>query len=348
MQDFNNDQRREMVNTRQRFEAWRAAALRLVDYRGSMVWSPTKGIDYLLRSSYDRTSAQRRQHSLGARSPETERQKAEFDRGRDQARSRFEAARDALTRQAAINRVLGLGRMPLLGAKIVRALDDAGLLGHGVRIIGTNAIYAYEAAAGVFIDPSLTTTEDIDLLFDSRATLRVMAREGLANEDVAERGLIGLLKRIDRSFEQTAEKFRAVNDEGYLVDLVKPLRAPPWASDRAEISTQENDLSAVEIEGLIWLENAQSFEAVAIDERGGPVRIVTIDPRVFAAHKWWLSHQPSRDPVKRRRDEAQARAVGRLAVGHLEHLAYRKNDLEMLPKAIFDAAAPLFAATHST
>ena len=173
------------------------------------------------------------------------RKKAEFDFGRAEAKARHEAALEVMVRQAAINRALGLGRVPLLGAKIIRALGDAGLLGRGVRVIGTHALYAYEAAAGVFIDPSSTTTEDIDLLFDSRAVLRFVA-----TEEVTERGLIGLLKRVDRSFERTSHGFRAANDEGYLVDLVKPLRDPPWGEDRAALAADKNDLIAVEIEGL--------------------------------------------------------------------------------------------------
>jgi hypothetical protein len=53
-----------------------------------------------------------------------------------------------MVRQAAVNRALGLGRVPLMNARIIRALDKSGLLGAGIRVVGTNAIYAYEAIAG--------------------------------------------------------------------------------------------------------------------------------------------------------------------------------------------------------
>lgn len=337
MLELNNDQRRELINSRQRFEALRAAATRVAAYRGSMVWSSTKGADYLLRSFYDETTGARKQRSLGVRSEKTERMKAEYDAGRVEAKARHGAAQEVMARQAAINRALGLGRVPLLGAKIIRALDDAGLLGRGLRVIGTHALYAYEAAAAAFLDPGLTTTEDIDLLFDSRTALRFVA-----TETVAERSLIGLLKRVDRSFERTAHGFRATNDEGYLVDLIKPRRDPPWGEDRSVLGADADDLAAVEIEGLVWLENAPSFEAMAIDERGAPLRIITIDPRVFAAHKLWVARQPSRDPVRRVRDEAQARVVAKLVSTQLQHLEYRAEELEMLPRAVIDAALSLF------
>lgn len=337
MLELNNDQRRELINSRQRFEALRAAAARVAAFRGSMVWSPTKGADYLLRSYYDETTGARKQRSLGVRSIETERKKADFDAGRTEAKARFAAAQEVMVRQAAINRALGLGRVPTLGAKIIRALDNAGLLGRGLRVIGTHALYAYEAAAGVFLDPDVVTTEDIDLLFDSRAAVRFVA-----SEEVSGHGLIGLLKRIDRSFERTPQGFRAANDEGYLVDLIKPLRDPPWGEDRNALTANESDLAAVEIEGVIWLENAPSFEAMAIDERGAPLRIVTVDPRAFAAHKLWVARQSSRDPVKRVRDEAQARVAAKLVATRLEHLEYRAEELEMLPPDVFDAAFSLF------
>lgn len=338
MQPLNNDQRRETVNTRQRFAALRAAKARQRHYRGSMVWSPTKGIDYLLRSAYDGDGGKRRQRSLGPRSSETERIKAEFDTGREAARARFESAREVMERQAAINRALGLGRVPLTGARIVRALDEAGLLGKALRVVGTHAIYAYEAAAGVFADPEITTTEDIDLLYDARRELGFVVGEALG-----EAGLLGLLRRTDRSFERARQGFRAINAEGYLVDLIRPQTRPPWKETRESLADAPDDLTAVGIEGLAWLENAPPFEAVAIDEKGAALRFVAVDPRVFAAHKLWVSQQPGRDPLKRQRDLAQARAVAALTATHLTHLPYEAAALRMLPRTVFEAARPLFS-----
>lgn len=339
MLPLNNDQRRETVNTRQRYEALRAAKDQLRHYRGSMVWSETKGIDYLLRSSYPVEGAPRRQTSLGPRSAETERIKLDFDTGREAAKRRYEAARAVVERQAGINRVLGLGRVPLIGARIIRALDEAGLLGQGLRVVGTHAVYAYEAAAGVFVDPEITTTEDIDLLYDARRELGFVVDEALG--DV---GLIGILQRIDRSFQRAKEGFRAVNDDGYLVDLIRPEARPPWKKVRGTLNEAAGDLSAVAIEGLAWLENAPSFEAVAIDEKGQPLRVIAVDPRVFAAHKLWVSGQPGRDPVKRVRDRVQAQVVAGLVSSYLPHLPFEAGSLRMLPRPIFDAAIPLFAA----
>lgn len=336
--EVNSDQRRELVNTRQRFDAWRQARLKLDSFRGSMNWVMRREKEYLLRGYYDERSGVRRQKSLGLRSPETERIKVAFDDGKAAARRQLDERMEVLfARQAPVNRALGLGRMPLLGARITRALDDAGLLGRGIRIVGTHAIYAYEAAAGVFVDSGVTTTQDIDLLFDARRSLRFALAEG-----VSERSIIGLLRRVDRSFERSRETFRAVNNESYLVDFIKPMRNPPWAKEPEQIGDSD-DLLAAQIEGLTWLENAPPFESVVIDEKGEPVRVVAVDPRVFAIHKLWLSKQPMRDPLKRRRDEAQARTVAALVHDYLTHLPFQPDELRMTPRAIVEDAAPLFA-----
>jgi len=335
-QELNSDQRREAVNTRQRYAAYREAAERAKGYRGSMVWTQLKGRDYLVRSAYGKSGV-RRQTSLGRRSKETEAIKLEYDRGRSEAQSRLKNLKDVIARQSAINRAIGLGRVPLIGAKIIRALDQAAMLGSDIRVLGTNAIYAYEAAAGVRIDPGLTTTEDIDLLFDARSGLTFAA-----SDDVSHTSLLHLLQKIDRSFVRSTQTFRAANDEGYLVDLIKPLRNPPWSEENQQVDEEAGDLLATEIEGLAWHESAPSFEAVAIDEKGEPCRIVATDPRVWVAHKLWLSQRQDRERIRRQRDEAQAHAIGHLVTQYMPHLPYASEQLQMLPKPVFDQAAPLF------
>jgi hypothetical protein len=82
--ELNADQRREVVNTRQRFQALQAARARSRSYRGSMVWSQSRGNDYLLHAGYDKTG-RRRQVSLGPRSRDTEARKADFEHKREEA-----------------------------------------------------------------------------------------------------------------------------------------------------------------------------------------------------------------------------------------------------------------------
>lgn len=335
-QELNGDQRREVVNTQQRYAAYREAAERHDSYRGSMVWKEINGRDYLVRSHYSKSGV-RRQTSLGLRSKETDAIKREFERGRSEAQERLKNLKAVIARQAAINRAIGLGRVPLIVARIIRALDHAKTLGSGIRVLGTNAIYAYEAAAGVRIDPGLTATDDIDLLFDARRNLTFVA-----NEEVTYPSLLHLLQKVDGSFNRSTQKFQAVNKDGYLVDLIKPLRNPPWQKTKDQVGANAEDLLAAEIEGLAWHENAPAFEAIAIDEKGEPFRIVATDPRVWAAHKLWLSKRLDREPIKRRNDEAQAKTIGQLVAKYMPNLPYVAGELRMLPKAVFEDAAPLF------
>lgn len=335
--ELNNDQRRETVNSRQRYQGLQEAKVRAQGYRGSMVWSKIKGREYLIRSAYGRYGV-RRQSSLGARSAATERIKAEYDRGRQEVARHLTELRAVLKRQSAVNRAVGLGRVPVTASRIIRAIDAAGMLGSALRVVGTNAIYAYEATAGVRIDPGLTTTEDIDLLFDSRRRLTFAATDA-----GVQRSLLRVLQKVDRSYQRTPQTFRAANREGYLVDLIRPKRDPPWQSKPDRVGNDPSDLVAVQISGLEWHENAPAFESVAIDEKGEPLRIVTTDPRIWAAHKLWLSQQLDREPVRRRRDEAQARVVGRLVARYLAHLQFLPEELRMLPRGIAQEAASLFS-----
>ena len=82
---------------------------------------------------------------------------------------------------------------------------------------------------------------------------------------------------------------------------------------------------------------------MTIDQRGFPLRIVAPDPRAFAVHKLWLSRRLDRDPLKKTRDAAQAKAVAALVARTLPHLPFRPGDLRSFPKAVVDEAALLFS-----
>jgi hypothetical protein len=337
--ELNNDQRRETVNTRQRYQTWRAAIEREYGYRGSMVWEETGGRRYLMRSSYDQHGI-RRLRSLGAESPETVSTKQRFDEERLAATESRRKIDEVVERQAAINRALNLGRVPILTARILRLLDHRGLLGKGIRVVGTNALYVYEAGCGVFLDPSITATDDVDLLFDARKRLHLVG-----DPDLPDDTLIQLLKRADRSFAKARQSFRAQNDDGFLVDLIKPIPNPPWRKGPMRLGSSD-DLDASEIEGLVWLENAPPFEQTCIDDQGFPLRIVTADPRAFAIHKYWISMRAEQSPVKKTRDAEQARVVAALVRSYLQHLPFDAAELRMFPKDVCDAGLAALAPTE--
>ena len=199
---------------------------------------------------------------------------------------------------APVNRALRLNRVPRLTARILRHLAAAEVLGHNIFVIGTNSLFLYEALAGVHLASDLLATADIDLLWDARQSLI------LGVKDFRRSGVIGFLKRADRSFRRSrGELFRAINREGFMVDLIRPVEDPFAVMDGG---TNPEDLVSVGIEGLEWLINAPKVDGVVIGEDGIPLRCWSVDPRAFALHKAWVSERPDREPVKRARDHAQA------------------------------------------
>ncbi len=343
MADFTNwthEQVRQFVDAEQVFAAYQSARIELAQrFAGSMAWKTVRGHQYLYRKRKAAWS------SLGPRSPETDAAHAAFHDGRARLKQRLSDLARRLDAMAPVNRALGLGRMPVVAARALRALAAARLLGTGIRVVGTHALFAYERMAGLRIASGHLATGDIDLLFDARARLSLVA-EAVPGADLEREGLIGLLRSIDKSFEPMGTgSFRAVNRDGFMVDLIQPLPPDRMArSPRSRIGTSPEDLSAVEIEGLAWLVNSPKVSAVTLDARGYPVGLVVPDPRAFALHKAWLAARDDRDPLKRGRDAGQARLVAGLVAERLPHLSFDDPVLGAIPRALRDRAAEILPA----
>jgi len=133
-------------------------------------------------------------------------------------------------------------------------------------------------------------------------------------------GLLGLLKKADRTFECIRKDgYRAANAGQFMVDLVV---APGGMHKSDSVTFAKADLVATEVPGLQWLLNSPKLDTVAIDENGWPVPMRVPDPRAFALHKAWLSVQASREPLKKSRDLDQAKALGKVIEEHLPHLSF--------------------------
>lgn len=201
-------------------------------------------------------------------------------------------------------------------------------------VVGTNALFAFEALAGVQIASGLTATGDIDLLFDSRRRISFVT-----GEKITLSGLIGVLRKVDRSFKPLQPRaFRATNRDGYLVDLIRSQTRSVLKDNVPTLITPlADDLDGAPMEGLQWLINAPKTEAMAIDERGYPVRIPTVDPRIFALHKAWLARRPDRSAVKATRDREQAEAAAAISQNYLK-LPLDSDYLKAFPTSLREAA----------
>ena len=337
IKELQAEQRRQLVDTRQTYQAWRAGD---VEFRrrfaGSMRWAERNGTEYLLRKTG------KAEKSLGPRNDRTEAASLAFFRGREQAGDRLKGLAARLDELAPVNVAMGLGRIPRIAAQILRLADEQGLLGEQLLVLGTNAVYAYEAAAGVEVQSGLVATGDIDLLYDARRHI------SLASLDVRTTGLVGLLRKVDKSFAPVQPRaFRAVNRDGYLVDLIRPEAKDVFRDRRpAALTDLPDDLEAAAIFGLDWLINSPRLDTIGIDERGYPARMVVIDPRAFALHKAWISSRPDRDPVKAGRDLQQAQAVAIIASRYLQR-RFDDKELDALPKTLRDLAPGLVKSAES-
>jgi hypothetical protein len=158
------NQRRQLIDVQQAFAAYRTA-LQTFDKsnKGSMTWKKSGGHEYLYRIDG------KRQSSLGRRTAETERIKADYTKSRAAARTSLTKMRKSIEAMAAVNRALGLARVPKLAANLLRALEKQHLLGHGLFVVGTHALFAYEAASGVVFKQDVLTTQDLDRLGSRQA-----------------------------------------------------------------------------------------------------------------------------------------------------------------------------------
>jgi hypothetical protein len=329
LKTITDSQRRVFIDTVQLYEAYMDTFQKSQSYSGGMHWKKSKDRQYLFRTR-DRYGYGK---SLGVRSEKTEKILDAYRKAKREQKERLAYFKERLKEQARFCKAAMIQRVPRVVANILRRLNHQKLLGKNVIVVGTNALYAYEAAAGVFFDSPIMATRDMDILWDIRPKLTLVA-----DEDIEPGGLLGILKKTDRSFELLElQKFRAVNREGYMVDLIKAEPKKMIVKEKRRMG-KTGDLEAAEIKNLQWLLSSPKFSQIVIGVDGFPAEMITHDPRAFCMHKFWLSSQPEREPIKRERDLSQGLAVARLVLQYLPQYAFKDSELRMFPKDVVDKA----------
>ena len=331
--EMKDDQRRIYIDAAQLHEAYMDAFIKYRTYRGGMHWKKSKGKEYLFRS-LDRYGYGK---SLGPRSGETELTYHEFHNKKKQLLARLKHLKDRLKGQARYCKAARIARVPRTVTAILRLLEQHQLLGRNLQVIGTNALYAYEARAGIFLEHGLLATQDMDVLWDIRPKLRIFAIDKVDNK-----GFIDILQKADRSFELLSKKsFRAVNQAGYMVDLVKSEPKSILRKENRQMGGSD-DLMAAELNNLQWLVPAPKISQIVIGDDGYPSTMVVPDPRAFAIHKLWLSERIDRNAIKKKRDRSQALAVCKLILQYLPEFKFKQKDLRIFPKTILAEAVQAF------
>lgn len=324
------NQQRVLIDASQAFASYRQALATWRRYEGGMAWKSVKGREYLIKVINRRGGTK----SLGPRTTEKERTFTEFVQGKTTAKERLDTATATLEEFAGMCRGVRINRVPSVVTAILRKLDEFGLLEKSLMVIGTHALYGYEASAGVMLSAGLTGTTDVDFLWDARASVNL----ALLDEDVAEAGVLAVLRKVDRSFEQSSRGgFRAVNSHGFFVDLVKQSPTPPWKVEKDRMA--DSDLTPAWLQQMKWLLASKKFHSIVIGADGEPAPMVAPDPRAFAVHKIWLSQQLDRDPLKKRRDALQAEAAAQIVHEKFPHLRFDPQMLRGFPQEVRDLPA---------
>lgn len=334
MKFLTDQQRLFLVESDQLYRAWRETYWQHQAYKYGMRWKNVNGKDYLIRL----TSASGNSKSLGPRTLESEQIYQQFQSGKQQNEVKFQGLKNQLESQRKLNRAVRLGRLPTIIGQILIALDQSQALAE-LRVVGTHAIYAYESLAGAELKMELLASGDIDLLFDVRKQISLIAKK------LDENGLLGLLQKVDKTFTVSSnDRFRAINKDGFMVDLIgqdKGISVPKIDNIGVD------DLQIIEIPNLEWLANSPRLEQVVIAANGSPVMMPVPDPRAFAIHKAWLSGQASREPIKKQRDLNQAVMVLHLLEECLPNFPLEMKDMHYFPKVVLDQSMQKLRAVNS-
>lgn len=322
--DLSPNQAKAFVDAEQIYRAEQDTREKMQSYKGGMHWKTINGRQYLYRTLDSKGTAK----SLGPRSQATEALHLQFHQRRGELEQRLAAQQKRMEEQRRMVKALRVGTAPRILAEVCRALCDHDLMGKNVLIIGTNALYAYEALAGVRLQSDVTATQDIDVLFKHQSRLTAVAR-GMAPE-----GLMGVLKTVDKTFEiSQSQAFRAINADGYMVNLIRQTPKPPWKSEPYNLG-ESDAFVATDIAHMDWMLSSPSIRQFAIADNGLPFELAVPDPRAFMLFKSWLSKQAEREPIKRTRDAAQAQVLAQLLQERLPQFPLAEESLQSFPLAL--------------
>lgn len=274
-----------------------------------MVWKASSGRTYLIRKS-----AAGAQKSLGPRTPETEVIFTKFQANKRRAEDRLKALKERADEQRKLNRLYGIGRTPAIVVRALGALEVAGL-DDKFLVVGTQAIYAYETAAGVLVDAAALATRDLDLLFDTRKRMSFLTTLRQREEP----SFIKVLQKADSSFRVMPNQLQtAVNDDGFEIDIIRR-QATDGADHPMRMSEDEDDFWAAQVSQGQGILSARRFEHLVVSPTGEIATMRTVHPLDFIRLKQQLADRPGRG-IKASKDRLQSQIVQRLWDDYLQHV----------------------------
>lgn len=287
VEPFSDEQARNLVNLRQRYEVWIEAERSFAALPYDLRRKTVSGREYLYEIA-DRTGNGK---SLGPLTGEAEARLQTYRERKFALKERRAQTAALLDETCRLCRAL---RVPLLASEageILREADRRSLLGSHLMVVGTTALVAYAIEAGGFINDAPGETEDFDLSWT-----RQEVTEG-------ERPLWSMLKAVDSTYTINAERgFQARNAKAYEVEIL----AAPSRVNGMYRTDQPRPVALPEQE---WLLLGTPVDHIVVCRDAAPARIFAPDPRWFALQKLWMSAQTKRNPLKRPKDAKQGIAL---------------------------------------
>lgn len=198
-----------------------------------------------------------------------------------------------------------VGRLLVMPVKVLDVLWRRGIMDY-YTVIGTYAMYAYEAAAGVVFDEPTMATNDVDLFYTANKQMK------FAQVVSGHRSMVEVLREADPTFDRNEEQREsAMNSQGFSIDFLRREEEEKF-TEAFSISGTEGDIYPVQAKRSSKFLGSPSFDQVVIAVDGSMTMIRTIDPRTFMEFKEWMSNQKDREPLKRNRDKLQSSAVKQL------------------------------------
>lgn len=219
-----------------------------------------------------------------------------------QARDHWAQERDRFQK---LNVAHQVGRLLVTPVRVLDVLWRRGFMAY-YTVIGTYAMYAYEAAAGVVFDEPTMATNDVDLFYTANRQMR------FAEIAPGRRSMVEVLREADPTFDRNEEqKESAMNNEGFSIDFLRREETEKFA-EAFSVSGAEGDIYPAKARRSSKFLGSPAFDQVVIAVDGSMTLLRTIDPKTFVEFKEWMSEQKDREALKRNRDRLQALAVKQL------------------------------------
>lgn len=314
MEPLSHNQARQYTDAVAAFTALEEARHEADQVRGSMYWhkGPTANPEarYLVR-----ISATGSETSLGACDSKTAAIHDAFQKRKRDSDERVAGLSQTVNEHQRLNRALRVGRVDPIVVDVLNQLVKSKLTEH-FRVVGTHAVYAYEAEAGLRVIANAVATQDIDFAWDVRKRVRFATQ--LKRLDSS---MLGVLKKVDPTFRlRQSQKYTAVNSRGFEVDIIRR-QLTDGDAHPIRLSDDEDDFWVAQAVNAHVLIDSAPFSAVIVATNGHMARMHTMHPMVFVKFKRWMSELASRDARKRERDKLQADIVEQMTRDFLPHLA---------------------------